>query len=116
MPKFNFVLKDMYDKSLSRHGDKIAIKFGHEEVSYDELNKESNRLAHALIRGGLTPGDPVALMMSNCTEFIVSDIAIIKSGAAKVPLNDLLNEKEISYMLKDSELRQLSSALTFTTW
>ena len=53
----------------------------------------------------LHPGILVALLMSNCIEFIISDIAIIKAGASKVPLNNMLSEKEILYMLKDSEAK-----------
>ena len=105
MNKFNFVLKDMYDKSLSLYGEKLAIKFGNKELSYNQLNKETNRLAHAFIQEGIEPGDPIALLMSNCIEFIISDIAIIKAGASKVPFNDMLREKEVLYMLKDSQAR-----------
>lgn len=107
MSEFNFTLKEMFEKSLSRYGEKVAIKFENVEVTYDELNCQSNQLAHALLNSGITAGDPVSLLMSNCIEFVVSDLAIIKIGAAKVPLNDMLGEQEILYMLKNSQAKAI---------
>ena len=48
MSKYNLTLKDMYEKSLVSHGEKIAVKFGEERLSYAELNKEANRFAHRI--------------------------------------------------------------------
>ncbi|MEW9668037.1 class I adenylate-forming enzyme family protein [Ammoniphilus sp. 3BR4] len=103
MGQFDFVLKDMYNKALPFFGSKIAVKCDGKEMSYDQLNLQANRLAHGLIRSGIGLEDPVAMLMSNCIEFPVTDIAILKAGATKVPLNDMLGEKEILYILQNSE-------------
>lgn len=58
-----------------------------------------------MIRFGVTPGTPVALIMSNCLECVVADQAIIKSGGVKVPLNDMLAEKEIGHILTNANAR-----------
>ena len=105
MRNFDFVLKDMYNKALPLYGQKTAIKFDKQELTYHQLNTQSNRLSQALIRNGIGIEDPVALIMSNCLEYIVTDMAIIKAGAVKVPLNDMLGEKEILYMLRDSQAK-----------
>ena len=102
---FDYVLKDMYNNALPLYGQKIAIKFNKQELSYDQLHRQSNQLTHALICNGISVEDPVALIMSNCIEFPVIDIAIIKAGAVKVPLNDMLGEKEILYMLENSQAK-----------
>jgi fatty-acyl-CoA synthase len=99
------VLKDLYNKALQQNGDKIAIKYKDQELTYEDLNKKSNKLANAFIRNGIGVEDPVALIMSNCIEYIVTDVAIIKSGTTKVPLNDMLGENEIKYMLNNSQTK-----------
>ena len=50
-------------------------------------------------------GDPVALAISNRAEWIVADQAIIRAGAAKVAVNDMLSAREIEYILNDSGAR-----------
>jgi fatty-acyl-CoA synthase/long-chain acyl-CoA synthetase len=70
--------------------------------SYAEVCADANRLAHALRRMGVGPGTPVALRMSNCAEYVVADQAILRLGAAKVPLNDMLSAGEATYILRDS--------------
>lgn len=102
MGQFDFVLKDLYDKALPAFGNKTAIKCEGNEISYEAFNCQANRLAHALIQKGIGIEDPVAMLMSNCIEFALTDIAIMKAGAAKVPLNDMLGEKEILYILQES--------------
>ncbi len=72
--------------TLPLFGSKTAIKWGKQELTYNELNKQANRLAQAFIRNGVGVETPVALILSNCIEYAISDIAIIKAGAVKVPL------------------------------
>lgn len=105
MENFDLTLNEMYNKALPLYGDKTAIEFSGEKTSYEQLNRQANRLAHGLIHSGLEVEDPVALLMSNCAEYIISDIAIMKAGLVKVPLNDMLREKDILYMLQDSKAK-----------
>lgn len=105
MNNYELVLKDLYNKALLLNGNKTAIKFKNQELTYEEQNKKSNKLAHAFIQNGIGVEDRVAMIMSNCIEYIVTDLAIIKSGAAKVPLNDMLGENEIKYMLENSQTK-----------
>ncbi|WP_161949656.1 AMP-binding protein [Bacillus dakarensis] len=97
------VLKDLFNKALADNHDKIAISFKNEELTYEELNKLANQLAHGFLAKGISVEDPVAMIMSNCMEYVVTDIAIMKSGAVKVPLNNMLGETEIKYMLENSQ-------------
>jgi fatty-acyl-CoA synthase len=98
----NLQLKSLYRNALCQHDERIAVVFDGKSVSYRELLKSANRVARALIRCGVKPDTRVALLMSNCLEYVISDMGIIQAGATKVPLNDMLGEKEISYILKDS--------------
>ncbi len=92
----------LFANALKKFHDKTALVYADQPLSYGALRREANRVAHALIRNGVKPNTRVALIMSNCPEFVICDMGVIQAGATKVPLNDMLGEKEISYILKDS--------------
>lgn len=95
-------LRNLYRQVLQSHGDRTAIVFDGRTVTYDTLRRSALRVANALVRYGIGPNKRVALIMSNCPEYVVSDLGVIFAGGTKVPLNDMLGEKEIAYILKDS--------------
>ena len=67
-----------------------------------QFNERVNKTAHALSHLGVTKGDRVALLMSNCSEFLEIFFACAKTGAIMVPLNLRLAVPELLYILKDS--------------
>ena len=71
-------------------------------LSYAKLDQCSNQLANILRDAGIGPGSTVALLLNNSVEFVIADIAIMKLGATKVPLNNLLARPNVSYMLAHS--------------
>ena len=98
----SLTLTDAITKGLDRFEDRIAVEVEGQTYTFGELDERSNAVANALIDRGVEPGDRVALMMSNCLEYVVADLALLKSGAVKLPLNDMLTEDEFEYMLNDS--------------
>ncbi|WP_458413097.1 class I adenylate-forming enzyme family protein [Schinkia sp. CFF1] len=100
-------LKDIYKNVFSRNREKVALVFDKQTLTYGELLKSANRVARALMRRGIKANSRVALLMSNCLEYVISDMGIIQAGAAKVPLNDMLGEKEILHILKHSNAKVL---------
>lgn len=100
----NFPTLTMADlfRGISRFGDRIAVSAGDTTLTYAELDRSATRLAVYLRSQGVRPGTPVAIAMSNCPEFVVADQALIKLGAAKVPINDMLSGEEIDYIIRDS--------------
>jgi fatty-acyl-CoA synthase/long-chain acyl-CoA synthetase len=99
-----YTLKGCFESSLTRNSDRTALHFDDQDtsLSYAELDEHSNAVANALVDRGVTPGDRVALMLSNRFEYVIADLAIIKAGGVKVPLNDMLSADELEYMLSDS--------------
>ncbi|WP_276259116.1 class I adenylate-forming enzyme family protein [Haloglomus litoreum] len=95
-------LTDALIDSLDRFADRVAVRVDGQEYTYRELDKRSNAVANALVARGVEPGDRVALMMSNCLGYVIADLALLKAGAVKLPLNDMLTEDEFEYMLRDS--------------
>jgi fatty-acyl-CoA synthase len=95
-------LRTLMAGAMLKFGRRPAVVADGTTWTYADLNEASSRLAHTLQDLGVGPGTPVGLMMSNCAEYVVADLALLKLGAAKVPLNDMLSPDEARYILRDS--------------
>ncbi len=87
----------------------LAVQAGLECLSYAQLNQQANRLAHRLLEYGVGPGQRVGLAARRGPQLIVSLLAVLKSGAAYVPLDPNYPVERLSYMLADSRLNLLLS-------
>jgi fatty-acyl-CoA synthase len=96
-------LKQLYDSILRRYATETAVKCGSETLTYSDLDTRSARFANGLLDLGLKTEDRVGLLMSNRLEYPVADIGLARAGFAKVPLNDMLSEDDIEYMLDNAE-------------
>ncbi|HJW11581.1 MAG TPA: AMP-binding protein [Albitalea sp.] len=88
--------------------DATAIVFEHENgsvstTSYAELQREANRLSHALERLGVTRGDRVAIVMPQRPQTAVAHIALHQLGAVAMPLSMLFGPDALEYRLQNSE-------------
>lgn len=99
---FPLTLRSLFLTALDRFGDRTALVCAGQAHSYAELVATAHQLAHALRELGVGPGVPVALMMGNCAEYVIADQAILRCGAVKVPLNDMLSASECAAILRDS--------------
>jgi long-chain acyl-CoA synthetase len=84
-----------------------ALKQDDVELTYEELDDLSARVAGLLRRRGLEPGDRVGIMLPNVLEFPVSYYGVLRAGAVVVPLNVLFKRREIAYSLGDAEAKVL---------
>ena len=82
----------------------LAVLAGSQRLSYGELNERANRLAHRLLEHGVGPGRRVGLAARRGPQLIVSLLAVLKSGAAYVPLDPKYPNERLAYMLADSRL------------
>lgn len=88
--------------ALARNAHRRAISAGGRGWSYAELESASRSLASHLASLGVGPGVPVALVLQNSAEYVISDLAIAALGATKVPVNLMLSNDEISFIVSDS--------------
>ncbi|MCY7785400.1 non-ribosomal peptide synthetase DhbF [Bacillus inaquosorum] len=95
-------LQDMYEKQAVLTPERIALICDDVQVNYQELNEEANRLAHLLIEKGLGPEQFVALALPRSPEMVASMLAVLKTGAAYLPLDPEFPADRISYMLEDA--------------
>lgn len=91
------------------NGDREAYVDGKSglRLTFDEINRRSNRAANALVAAGVGPGDRIALLMMNSAEFMEVYFAVAKIGGIIVPLNWRLVPDELEFILKDSGSRML---------
>jgi long-chain acyl-CoA synthetase len=82
--------------------DRVAVIFNDRQLTFAELDAESNRLAHGLHTLGLESGDRLGLFMPNCPEFEIGFYAASKLGAIACPLNSAYHEREVIYQLNDA--------------
>ncbi len=74
-------------------------------LSYAELNKRANQLAHRLARLGVRAEVPVGVMMERSLELVVALLGVLKAGGAYVPMDPSYPPDRLALMMEDSEAR-----------
>jgi arthrofactin-type cyclic lipopeptide synthetase C len=95
-------LHGMFEAQVARTPDAMAIKAGQQHLTYAELNAQANQLAHHLRALGVQPDSRVAICVERGLEMVIGLYAILKAGAAYVPLDPAYPHERITYMLQDS--------------
>jgi len=99
--------------TAARHPGQPAILFRGETTPYAALEVMSNKIARALVDGGVERGDRVGLYCINSPSFVAAYFGIVKAGATVVPINLLLSPEEVHYLLSDSAATALIFFETF---
>ncbi|MDP4508920.1 long-chain-fatty-acid--CoA ligase [Nonomuraea turcica] len=103
MLNLSIVLED----SARNNPDGTAIVFGDMRLPYSMIDTIANQVANLLVARGIQKGDKVALACPNLPYFPFVYFGILKAGATVVPLNVLLQSREIAYHLDDSDAKAL---------
>ncbi len=90
-------------------GERIAATYQQECLSYGELDRLSNQLAHALIEAGIGKEDFVGVYMERSLEMLVGLLGIWKAGAAYVPLDPAYPRERIALMIQDAGMKVILS-------
>lgn len=85
----------------------VAVIDGERSLTYAALDERTNRLASGLLARGLRPGALVAVLLSNCAEYLESAVAIAKAGMTLVPLSPRGTAEDSRYILEHSQSRGL---------
>ncbi|MFC5754115.1 amino acid adenylation domain-containing protein [Actinomadura rugatobispora] len=80
-------LPELFRRRVAETPDAVAVVSGDVELTYAELGGRANRLAHSLIDRGVRPGDLVGVLMDRSADLIIALLAVVKAGAAYVPLD-----------------------------
>jgi fatty-acyl-CoA synthase len=95
-------LSQVLDHGAERFADRVVLQTDDKSFTYAEMAAWSERIAAGLLELGIGPGEHVALVMANHPEFVAVKFAIAKVGAVCVPVNFLLRERELTYVLQQS--------------
>lgn len=106
----NKITTEFINEAAIRTPNKTAIYFKESELSYSQLNQQSNQLANYLIKSGVQKGDIVGLLVDRSPEMIIALLAIMKSGAAYLPLDPKYPKGRVEFMLSDSSAKYLISS------
>jgi amino acid adenylation domain-containing protein len=92
----------LFEEQADKSPDATAVVFKNQQLSYAELNRRANRLAHYLRGLGVKPDDRVAVCVERNFEMIVALLAVLKAGAAYVPLDPAYPQDRLRWILSDS--------------
>jgi amino acid adenylation domain-containing protein/non-ribosomal peptide synthase protein (TIGR01720 family) len=105
-------VQQLIEEQVARAPEAPALKFGSVSLSYAELNRRANRLAHRLMEAGVGPDVLVGLAVERSIEMVVGLLAVLKAGGAYVPLDPEYPRERLAYMLDDSGVKLLLTQST----
>ncbi|MFD0527304.1 AMP-binding protein [Kitasatospora arboriphila] len=98
---------DLVAQQADRTPDAVALVRGGEQVGYRELDRRANRLAHRLVALGVRPGDRVGVLLERSPALVTALLAVLRAGAAYVPLDPSYPADRLGYVLADAEVSVL---------
>ena len=97
----------LFEEQVARTPQAVAVEFEGKALTYSELNRRANQLAHALRRKGVQANSLVGVSLERSIEVVVGIYAILKAGGAYVPLDPTYPAERLDAMIAGSRLRLL---------
>ncbi len=97
-------IQELFEEQVEKTPNKIAVMFEKNKLTYEELNKKANQLGGLIRENGIKQGCIVGIMAERSFEMIIGIMAILKSGAAYLPIDPKYPKDRIEYILNDSEV------------
>ncbi|MGW2332137.1 amino acid adenylation domain-containing protein [Streptomyces sp. NPDC001700] len=107
-------LSELFSAQVRRRPDAVAVIHGDDHVTYAELDRRANQLAHHLQGRGIGPETLVGLCVERGTEVIVAILGILKAGAAYVPIDPNHPRDRIRFVLDDAKVTTAVTQQRFT--
>src|SRR5262249_9814347 len=95
-------LGDLFEDQVRRGPDRVAVAMGDAQVSYGELNRRANQLAHYLRRYGVKEEGLVGVCVERSVEMVVGSLAILKAGGAYGPIDPSYPRERVAFMMEDA--------------
>ncbi|MFF3764543.1 amino acid adenylation domain-containing protein [Streptomyces sp. NPDC001922] len=102
LPDASTTLPGLFAAQVARTPERLALVHASERLSYAELDERTDRLAHLLAGAGVGPGSIVAVTVPRSTELLVALLAVVKAGAAYLPVDPGYPAERIAYLLENS--------------
>ncbi|MGW5537840.1 non-ribosomal peptide synthase/polyketide synthase [Streptomyces sp. NPDC004009] len=95
-------LPALFERQAARTPDAVALIDGDRELTYAEVDRAANRLAHRLVRDGVGPERVVALALPRSAASVVAQLAVAKAGGAFLPVDPDYPEQRREFMIRDA--------------
>ncbi|MBD0337000.1 MAG: amino acid adenylation domain-containing protein, partial [Cyanobacteria bacterium Co-bin13] len=100
----NACIHHLFEAQVRQSPGAIAVQFGDQQFTYEALNQGSNQLARYLQKAGVGPQTQVGICLERSVEAIAAMLAILKAGAAYVPLDPSYPPERLHFMLRDADI------------
>lgn len=98
-----YTLSDLLDEAARDNPDRIAIFYEEQNMTYGRLDELASAFASGLLKLGIKKGDRIGLYMPNYPEWVVAFFGIARMGGVVVPMNTRYKNKEVDYIMNNSE-------------
>nr|QEO74755.1 condensation domain-containing protein [uncultured bacterium] len=105
-----FCAHQLVERQAGRQPDALALSLEDEQITYGELNRRANRLAHRLRRLGAGPEVMVGVCMERSIEWVIAVLGVFKSGGTLVSIDPTYPKDRLAFMAKDAQVEILLTA------
>lgn len=105
-------LPRLFEATAASYSNKVAVICGDAQATYSELNQWANHFAHVLIQQGIGPGDLIGVALDRSVDLVAVFLAVLKSGAAYVPIDPTFPAQRISHMLTNADPKLLIASVS----
>src|SRR3984885_671599 len=95
-------VSDRILEARDAHPSSIALSYGHQQLTYEELDRRSDLFSRHLIELGVAAGEAVAICMERSFDWIVAALGVMRAGAAYVPLDPAWPDARLQAAVDDS--------------
>ena len=96
-------IHQLFEEQVKRTPDNIAIVYGAEQITYEQLNRRASHLADLLIEQGVGSDVTVGVLLPGSPELVIAILAILKAGGAYLPIETGLPEERKKFLIQDSK-------------
>ena len=100
----SLLIHQLFERFAKTSPNNIALVFADQKLSYQELDQRANQLAHYLLAQGIREESLVGVSAARSTELIIALLAVLKAGAAYVPLDPDYPQQRLEYLLADAKI------------
>ena len=103
----NLCFHQLFEAQVEQTPNAVAVVFQDRQLTYEELNRRANQVAHYLQKLGVKPEFKVGLCVERSPEMIIGLLGILKAGGAYLPLDPTYPQERLEFMLSDSQVNIL---------
>ena len=103
-------IQELFEKQVADARDAVALVSAEKQLTYDELNRRANQLAHRLRKMGVGRDVPVGIFLDRSIEFVVAALAILKAGGAYLPIDPSSPPERLAFLIEETQTKVILAA------